>query len=171
MRVFAGTDLDTRCLVAIPKKGRLNETLTPLLEKAGITYKRESRLDIAHVQGSVFSHVTLVFLPASDIATFVNSGSVDFGITGLDVASESQQMDNIDILSKLGFGKCRLSVCGPDKTSPKSLVGKRIATSFPVLTKQYFDKLDPTRAGQTQIFTISGSVEISCALGLADGII
>lgn len=53
----------------------------------------------------------------------------------------------------------------------QSLIGKRIATSFPHLTQSFFDSLDESRAGTTKVFNISGSVEVSCSLGLADGIV
>eukprot|EP01127_Copromyxa_protea_P008105 TRINITY_DN1854_c0_g1_i2.p2 TRINITY_DN1854_c0_g1~~TRINITY_DN1854_c0_g1_i2.p2 ORF type:complete len:134 (+),score=21.05 TRINITY_DN1854_c0_g1_i2:15-416(+) len=113
--IWAGLDLENRCLLALPKKGRLNLTLMPLLEKIGLHYVRKNRLDIAHVVGdnSVFSNVSLVFLPAHDIATFVGSGRIDIGITGLDVTKEAGEFDNIEVVSKLGFGKCRLSACAP----------------------------------------------------------
>lgn len=74
-------------LFAIPKKGRLHERCIKLLEGAGLDHHRPNRLDVAHCTSLP---ITLVFLPASDIATYVAEGNVDIGITGLDVVEESQ---------------------------------------------------------------------------------
>jgi len=72
----------------------------------------------------------------------------------------------------LGFGKCRLAVQAPQKDGVKdvkSLVGKRIATSFPECTRKYFHTIDPE--DKTQISTVNGSVEVSCALGLSNAVV
>ena len=101
---------------------------------------RAPRLDIAHCTRE---KVTVVFLPAADIATYVAEGNVDLGITGEDIIAESQA--NVKVLEKLGLGKCRLCFQAPKGTvaDPSQLVDKRIVTSFPNLTKAYFDKIDP----------------------------
>lgn len=116
--------------------------------------------------------MTLVFLPASDIATYVGQGKLDIGITGQDIIAESET--KVIELMKLGFGKCRLSVQAPVKdkiTSPKQLAGKRIVTSFPVLAEQYFKQFETEGTLPTKITYVSGSVEAACGLGLADGIV
>lgn len=74
-------------LFAIPKKGRLYERIVKLLAGAGLDYDRPNRLDVAHCSNLP---ITLVFLPASDIASYVGEGNVDVGITGIDVVNESQ---------------------------------------------------------------------------------
>ena len=73
--------------------------------------------------------MSLVFLPASDIATYVSEGNVDLGITGEDIIEESGASCNL--LMKLGFGKCRLSVQAPrgDVQDVRQLAGKRCATA------------------------------------------
>lgn len=74
----------------------------------------------------------------------------------------------------LGFGKCRLCVQAPvasEIVDVRSLAGKRIVTSFPSLTKKFFDPLDEELGVTTSIRFVSGSVEASCGLGLADGIV
>ena len=131
-------------------------------------YTREARLDIAHCNDLP---VSLVFLPAADIATYVGEGDVDLGITGEDIVAESE----VDVaeLMKLGFGKCRLSVQAPKgtKRSAGELAGQRIVTSFPNLTRRYFAKYEEGKGPITKVKCISGSVEASCGLGLADGIV
>lgn len=158
-----------QCLLAVPKKGRLFERINELLKGIGIRYRRENRLDVAICKDL---NLKLVFLPAKDIATFVGEGNIDMGLTGQDMIAES----NVDVeeLVKTGFGSCKLALLAPTKDGikdPKELLGKRIATSFPHLTTQYFNKLDAATGPSTKIRNISGSVEAACGLGLADAVV
>ncbi|KAI9017471.1 hypothetical protein BC832DRAFT_588733 [Gaertneriomyces semiglobifer] len=183
------SDLNDRLLFAIPKKGRLHEHCLTLLKGADIQFHRRNRLDIAL---STNHPIALVFLPASDIATFVGKGNVDLGITGQDIIAESNA--EVDELLQLGFGKCKLCVQVPinsELKTAKDLVGKRIVTSFESVVGRYFAALEAgsseEQASQalltktqdvaqvskatTTVNCISGSVEAACALGLADGIV
>jgi ATP phosphoribosyltransferase len=118
-----------------------------------------------------------VFLPASDIPSFVGKGNVDLGITGHDVILEAQMEEHVTEALRLGFGKCSLQVQVPDAApvhDVEALAGKRIVTSFEVLAGRFFADIDG-RAGlagdaSTQIEYVGGSVEAACALGLADAI-
>ena len=155
--------------MAIPKKGRLNEKIVTMLKGCGIDFQREHRLDVALCKDLP---LTLVFLPASDIAKYVGEGNVDIGITGIDICEESDV--DVDRILKLGIGKCKLCVQGPVANRIKDareLAGKRIVTSFPLLTKKFFDPLDEEKGVKTKIKFVSGSVEAACSLGLADGIV
>lgn len=157
------------CRFAVPKKGRLHEKVLELLKGSGINFRREPRLDVAL---AVDLPITLVFLPASDIAKYVGEGNVDIGITGLDVVQESEVV--VDHVMDLGFGKCRLCVQAPvaDKIeNVETLAGKRIVTSFPALSKKYFGALDEKMGVTTKINFVSGSVEAACGLGLADAVV
>lgn len=154
---------------AIPKKGRLHEKVVEMLNGAGIEFRREPRLDVALCKGLP---ITLIFLSASDIAKFVGDGNVDLGITGQDMVRENEV--TVDFLLDLGFGKCKLSVQAPvaDKIeSIDALAGKRIVTSFPNLTKAFFDEYDEKLGVKTSINYVSGSVEAACGLGLADAVV
>lgn len=116
--------------------------------------------------------LTLVFLPAADIATFVGRGHVDLGITGMDVVRETGV--EVNHLMDLGFGKCKLCVQAPaveNITDPSALAGKRIVTSFPKLAKEFFDPLDAAKGVETNVRYVSGSVEAACGLGLADAVV
>ena len=190
-------DLNERLLFAIPKKGRLHETCLQLLKGADIQFHRRNRLDIAF---STNHPIALVFLPAHDIANFVGRGKIDLGITGQDMVAESNVI--IEELLKLGFGKCRLAIQVPiagEYQDVKSLIGKRIATSFETVVTKYFSQLengieheeaikalinDNTKEGEeeveedintktlnTTVNYVSGSVEAACALGLADAVV
>ena len=71
----------------MPKKGRLYDQVMKLLLGAGLDHHRPNRLDVAHCKNLP---LTIVFLPASDIASYVGEGNVDAGITGIDVVEESE---------------------------------------------------------------------------------
>ncbi|KAJ2401286.1 ATP phosphoribosyltransferase (ATP-PRTase) (ATP-PRT) [Coemansia sp. RSA 2559] len=168
-------DTSDRMLFAVPKKGRLYDHCLGLLSNIGIEFNRKPRHDIALVTNMP---IALVFLPAADIAAYVAKGSVDLGITGLDIIRESQTEEDVAELIRLGFGKCKLQIQAPAENQAvkeaKDLVGKRIVTSFINLTRQRFADLegvgDPMKI-KTQVRFVSGSVEAACGLGLADGIV
>lgn len=158
----------TNALFAIPKKGRLYDQVVKLLMGAGLDYHRPARLDVAHCTNLP---ITLVFLPASDIASYVGMGNVDVGITGLDVVNESEV--DVQIEMPLGFGKCSLCVQAPVSSNikdPAELAGKRIVTSFSNLSKKFFEKYESDEK-KTNIRYVSGSVEAACGLGLADAVV
>ncbi|RDX46931.1 ATP phosphoribosyltransferase [Polyporus arcularius HHB13444] len=167
--------LDGRLLFAIPKKGRLHEKCLELLAGADIQFRRHARLDVCLVKNH---NIALVFLPASDIPSFVGKGNVDLGITGQDVILESEMQEHVTETLKLGFGKCALQVQVPEAGDIKTvedLAGKRVVTSFEVLAGQYFksldDRLQLPEDKRTKIEYVGGSVEAACSLGLADGIV
>jgi len=157
------------CKFAIPKKGRLFETVANLLKGSGVEYRRESRLDVAICKDLP---ITLIFLPAADIAKYVGEGNVDVGITGRDVVEESEV--TVDTILNLGFGKCKL--CVQAQVSKKvedvsSLAGGRVVTSFPSVAKKFFKPYDEKLGVKTNIRFLSGSIEAACGLGLADAIV
>jgi len=167
--------LEGRLLFAIPKKGRLHEKCLSILAGADIQFRRNNRLDVCLVQNHPMA---LVFLPASDIPSFVGKGNVDLGITGHDVILEASMQDHVTQILRLGFGKCSLQVQVPEEGPVKTvddLAGKRVVTSFEVLAGKYFkerdDKLNRVEEDRTKIEYVGGSVEAACALGLADGIV
>ncbi|KAK6462046.1 ATP phosphoribosyltransferase (ATP-PRTase) (ATP-PRT) [Scheffersomyces coipomensis] len=166
--------LPDRLLFAVPKKGRLYEKCCELLSGADIEFRRSNRLDIAL---STNLPVALIFLPAADIPIFVGEGNCDLGITGLDQIEEASMVDNIKDLLDLNFGKCKLQIQVPaagDVTSPEQLIGKKIVSSFTKLSTDYFkalEKITDTEDLKTQIRYVGGSVEASCALGVADAIV
>jgi len=159
-----------RLLFAVPKKGRLYERVLKVLAGAGLAYTRQPRLDLAQVQGM---DISLVFLPAHDIAEYVAEGRCDMGITGQDIIEEAECKNKVKTLLEFGFGKCRLCLQGPKGkyTSPEELSGKRVVTSFPAITKKFFDEIDAKTGKTTTIKYVTGSVEVACALDIADGIV
>ena len=163
------TSPPANCKFAIPKKGRLYEKILELLKGSGIEFRREPRLDVALCKDLP---LTLVFLPAADIAKYVGDGNVDIGITGFDIVRESNVV--VDKIMDLGFGKCKLCVQAPvsDKiTDVSTLAGGRIVTSFPFLAEEFFKKFDDEKGTKTKVTEVSGSVEAACGLGLADAVV
>ncbi|KAI2508948.1 ATP phosphoribosyltransferase [Fragilaria crotonensis] len=168
-RESSTVDPPTNCRFAIPKKGRLYDKVVEMLKGAGIDFRREPRLDVALCIGLP---MTLVFLPAADIAKYVGEGNVDIGITGQDIVRESGV--EVNQVMELGFGKCKLCVQAPVKdqiSSVEQLAGGRIVTSFPDTTREFFNELDQKLGVTTSVKFVSGSVEAACGLGLADAVV
>ena len=164
-RTMDRNSLNGDVLFAVPKKGRVYETIVEILKETGLEYSRSPRLDFAKCK--TFPNTTILFLPCKDIPQYLDRGNVDIGITGEDMIAES----NADIAKELelGFGKCRLCVLGPKGKfrSVRELHGKTVGTSFPVMAKRFFK----SQGIDVQIQKISGSVEIACPLGLADAVV
>ncbi len=148
--------------IAIQKSGRLYEDSVQLLKECGIDLRNvKDRLKTV----SENFPIEVFFLRDDDIPEYVEDGVADIGIVGQNVLLEKGR--KVDIVDSLGFGKCRLSVAVPkamDYNGIKSLEGKRIATSYPQLVKQFLQ----TNNIQASIHEISGSVEIAPGIGLAD---
>ncbi|GMI46126.1 hypothetical protein TrCOL_g12758 [Triparma columacea] len=155
--------------LAIPKKGRLYDKCSKVLEGAGLEYRREARLDVAVCKDLP---ITLVFLPASDISNYVGLGDVDMGITGQDCVAESGVTVEEEMM--LGFGKCKLCLQAPVEKGWKGkedVQGGRICTSFPLLASKFFSDVDASTGSSTLVRYVSGSVEAACGLGLADAVV
>jgi ATP phosphoribosyltransferase len=112
--------------------------------------------------------VDIVFLRTDDIPVLCAEGAIDLGITGSDLVDE--MAPDLTTRLSLGIGKCRLAICVPEEMPIKStadLRGRRIATSFPNVTKRYLDGLGV----EAHMVRLSGSVEIMVTLGVADAIV
>src|SRR6185295_13802952 len=121
--------------IGVPSKGRLSEQAAELLKQAGLSFRRQERSLFARV-GEV--PIDITFLRTDDIPVLCAEGAIDMGITGSDLVAES----GADVLTRLelGIGKCKLALCVPDDSpvnSASQLGGKRVATSFPNVTRRY----------------------------------
>jgi len=148
--------------LGIQKSGRLSEKTIELLKGCGIKFVTGS------LKTSSFNFpIEILFLRDDDIPGYVADGVADFGILGMNEIDE--QAKPVDIVKYLGFSKCRLSLAVPNTfnyTSSKSLEGKRIATSYPRILRNYLLE----QGVNADIHEISGSVEIAPTIGLADAI-
>jgi len=160
----------TRLRVAIQKSGRLSERSLDLLKNCGLQFARSK--DKLFWYGKDFP-VDLLLVRDDDIPRLLLDGVCDLGIVGENIASEVMLERNggkgLRRLRKLGFGQCRLCIAVPedmDIRDSKELEGKRIATSYPALTRYVLGK----KGISTEIVELSGSVEIAPGLGTADAI-
>lgn len=152
--------------LAVPNKGRLSDDALDLLRRAGVTLQGSSdrRLFASALDG----RLQVLFVRARDIPAYVAAGTVDAGMTGLDVVKESRE--HVRDLLDLRFGKCRLVLAVPQDSAakgPKDLADRaRIATTYPNLTRSYFTKA----RRRVHIVEVSGACEVAPMLGVADAI-
>ena len=150
--------------IAVQAKGRLNEQSMDLLKEAGVTVSQEKRKFL--MRAADFP-AEIIFLRDDDIPQTVAIGAADIGIVGYNEVAEKGL--DVNILQKLGFGDCRLSLAIPkseEYTGLEYFNGKRVATSYPEILRKYFEENNI----KAEIHTITGSVEIAPTAGLADAI-
>ena len=150
--------------IAVQSKGRLFDDTMNLLNEADIKISSSKRTLL--VQSSNFP-LEVLYLRDDDIPLSVATGVADIGIVGENEFAEKNE--DARIVTKLGFSKCRLSLAIPkniDYNGIEWFNGRKIATSYPVILKNYLDN----NGINAEIHVITGSVEISPGIGLADGI-
>ena len=165
LRCFAALDMtktkEMKLKIAIQKSGRLYDDSVKLLNECGIDLRNVK--DRLRTESDNFP-LEVFFLRDDDIPQYVEDGVADIGIVGENVLYEKCR--EAEVLEKLGFGKCRLSLAinRNEEYLANYLQGKRIATSYPVLLKKYLDE----QKISAEIHEISGSVEIAPGIGLAE---
>jgi len=150
--------------IAIQKSGRLNEKSVQLLKNCGLTFENYKSSLISTVSNFPLE---ILFLRDDDIPEYVQDGIADIGIVGENVIAETGV--DVSFLQELGFGKCTLKLAVQNHSQIQKLSdleGKAIATSYPVILKKFLEE----NKVNSEIRTISGSVEISPGLGLSDAI-
>ena len=164
--------------IALPNKGRLAEDARELFEDAGLGVRSRGERALTASLGGEFE---AIFVRAADIPEFVADGAADAGVTGWDLARESERP--LDALLDLEFGRCRIVVAARDDSgiarledldgalnaargaAPGSPV--RVATVFPRVARRFFEE----SGRPVEIVPISGAVEIAPHLGIADVIV
>ncbi len=150
--------------IAVQSKGRLFEETMALLQEADIKLGSSKRTLL--VQSSNFP-VEVLFLRDDDIPQSVAGGVADIGIVGENEFVE--KAEEADLIRRLGFSKCRLSLAIPKSEVYSGLnwfAGKKIATSYPAILKSFMAK----HGVKADIHVITGSVEIAPGIGLAQAI-
>ena len=150
--------------IAIQSKGRLNEDSLALLQSIGIEVDAPKRKLLTKSQ--TFP-IEALYLRDDDIPHVVAGGTATIGIVGLNEVEERGA--DVDIICRLGFGACRLSLAIPkaeEYDGPSWFSGRRIATSYPEILGRYLkaNNID------AKVEVITGSVEIAPAVGIADAI-
>ena len=150
-------------------KGRLAKTTMAMFEKLGITCEamkdKETRKLIF-----VNEDMKLKFFlaKASDVPTYVEYGAADVGVVGEDTILEEGR--NIYEVMDLGFGKCRMCVCGPESAREMLRSGEliRVASKYPGIAKDYFYN---KKFQTVEIIKLNGSVELAPIVGLSEVIV
>lgn len=150
--------------IAVQAKGRLYEETMALLEEADIKLSASKRTLL--IQSTNFP-VEVLFLRDDDIPQTVATGVADLGIVGENEFVERNE--DAEIIKRLGFSKCRLSLAMPKDIQYEGVEwfdGKKIATSYPGILSSYLKD----KGVKAEIHVITGSVEVSPGIGLADAI-
>ncbi|MBL7700252.1 MAG: ATP phosphoribosyltransferase [Chitinophagaceae bacterium] len=154
-----------RLKIAIQKSGRLHEESVRLLKDCGIEIKNGGNK--LKTESDSFP-LEIYFLRDDDIPQYVEDAVADIGIVGENVVYEKNK--SIEVVEKLGFGKCRLSIAvtrSENYNGVGFLAGKKIATSYPGIVGKFLKDNNVN----AEIHEISGSVEIAPGIGLADAIV
>lgn len=150
--------------IAIQKSGRLSEKSIELLTECGIKVSNGNRK--LKTDATNFP-MEILFLRDDDIPQYVEQGVADIGILGENEVWEKDK--EVEVIEKLGFGNCRLSLAIPKDdvyTGLDYFNGKRIATSYPRVLHKFF----AVKGIEVRIEELGGSVEIATGIGLADAI-
>lgn len=148
--------------IAVQAKGRLFEETMTMFSESSIKVEPSKRTLLVPAKNFP---VEVLFLRDDDIPQVVASGIADVGVVGENEFVERKE--HADIIKRLDFSKCRLSLAIPKAVDYKGLSwfnGKRIATSYPGILKDFLDKNNV----KAEIYVITGSVEVSPAIGVAD---
>ncbi len=157
-------DSSTSLRIAVQKSGRLTDKTINLLEGIGLKFDDYKRSLIVKCLNF---DVELLLIRDDDIPEYVEDGVCDLGFVGANVVEEDQA--DVTVLRGLNYGVCRLSLAArreDNLKTPEDFAGKRIATSYPGITKRFFERNNV----DVEVITLSGSVEIAPRLEIADAI-
>ncbi len=150
-------------------KGRLARTTLSYLERIGVTCEEMKDPDTRKLIFVNEEYKLKFFLAkATDVPTYVEYGAADIGVAGKDTIMEEGR--NLYEVMDLGFGKCRMCVCGP--ASARELLKRneiiRVASKYPNIAKHYFND---TKNQTVEIIKLNGSVELAPIVGLSEVIV
>lgn len=150
--------------VAIPNKGILSESAISMLREAGYATRRDAQ-ELHLVDDE--NQIEFFYLRPRDIATYVGAGSLDAGLTGLDLLMDAESP--AEEIADLGFGQSTFRFAAPVSSGFKSvqdLAGKRLATAYPKLIENYLSE----QGVSAVIVKLDGAVESAVKLGVADAV-
>ena len=150
--------------VALPNKGVLSEAAISMLQEAGYATRRDTKE--LHLIDEL-NQVEFFYLRPKDIATYVGKGTLDAGITGLDLMLDSDS--EAEIVEDLEFGASTLSLAAPAGSGKtiSDFNGKRIATAYSSLTSDLLAK----QGVRAELVKLDGAVENAVILGVADAVV
>lgn len=162
---FTRAGQDGRLSVAVPAKGRMAEPALKLCADAGLSFETTERSLLVPCANAP---VDLLLVRPSDIPEYVQDRVVDLGITGANLVAEAEV--DVVTLAELGFAHCTLEAAVPEDAEQREisdLNGLRIATAYPASTRRLLEE----RGVRAELVHVSGSVEATPRLGLADAIV
>jgi ATP phosphoribosyltransferase len=162
---FSRAGADGRLKLAVPAKGRMAEPALGLCADAGLSFEVTER---SLVVPCANAPVDLLLVRPSDIPEYAQDGVVDLGITGANLVVEAEV--DVVTLAELGFARCSLEAAVPDDAPQQEigdLDGLRVATAYPASTRSLLAQ----RGVECELVPVSGSVEATPRLGLADAIV
>ena len=162
---FTRAGEDGRLSVAVPAKGRMAEPTLKLCADAGLSFETTERSLLVPCANAP---VDLLLVRPSDIPEYVQDGVVDLGVTGANLVVEAEA--DVVTLAELGFAHCTLEAAVPEDAAQRQigdLDGLRVATAYPVSTRRLLEE----RGVRAELVHVSGSVEATPRLGLADAIV
>jgi ATP phosphoribosyltransferase len=164
-------DKTLRMRVGVQKSGRLTENSLDLLHRCGLVYSRAPDQLICYGENMPLD---ILLVRDDDIPGLVIEGSCQLGIAGLNVVEEQRlerlsrgEPGGLEVLRELGVGQCRLCIAAPEGVAyegPATLQGKKVATSYPFLLRDYLARNNV----EAEVVVLSGAVEIAPKLGKAD---
>lgn len=146
-------------------KGRIADKSIEMLESIGVVFEDYSKKSRKLIFEDTTGRIRMIFVKSGDVPIYVEKGAADVGIVGKDVIME-EEADIYEVLD-LGFGKCRMCVCGYqdyEVVPNKKLI---VASKYPVTAKNYFNQLGV----HSEIIKLNGSVELAPIIGLSDVIV
>jgi len=149
--------------VAVPNKGILSESAIAMLKEAGYTTRRDPK-DLHVVDGE--NGIEFFYLRPRDIATYVGSGALDAGFTGLDLMLDSRS--KAESVADLEFGASTFRFAGPlgKFKTLQDLSGLTVATAYPHLVEDFLGK----QGVSVNLVQLDGAVEVAVRLGVADAV-
>ena len=155
--------------IAIPNKGRLHEPTLALFKDAGLPIFGGGNESRQLISKTTDPEIMFIFARAADIPLYVEEGTADIGITGLDLITERKA--EVECLIDLKFGGSRLVLAVPESSeiqTAEELSGKRVATEFPEITRQFFEYKN---IKNVEIIQVSGACEMTPHIGVAEAIV
>ena len=153
--------------IALPK-GRLADQTLDLLEASGYDCAAARESSRRLILEDPTAGLRFILAKPADVPTYVDYGAADLGVVGKDTLLEEGR--RLYEVLDLGFGKCRLCVCGVPSLKDRlhTLPNKRVATKYPAVARRYFETV---RRESVEIIKLNGSVELAPLTGLAEVIV
>jgi ATP phosphoribosyltransferase len=158
--------MQKRLKIAVQKSGRLTEKSIELLSDCGFNFQLSSRKLISP---AINEPLDLIYLRNKDIPKYILMNKCDLGIVGRNILDEYYDTEDIEVITSLPYGQCRISLAFPENKLPRSfedINGKVIATSYPRILERELSK----RGIEVKIINLSGSIEVGPILDICDGV-